>query len=58
MFKNAVSKMIYVTSGVPQISLPLLFTVFINNLFSIVAHSRVLMYADDVMLYLSFNNIE
>jgi len=36
----------------------LLFTLFINDLPSIVTHSRVLMYADDVKLYLSYNNIE
>jgi len=60
LFKNAVSKMIYVTSGVPQGSYlgPLLFTLFINDLLSIVTHSRVLMYADDVKLCFSYNNIE
>jgi len=59
-FKNAVSKMIYVTSGVPPRSHlgPLLFTLFINDLPSIVTHSRVLVYAEDVKLCLSYNNIE
>jgi len=59
LFKNAVSKMINATSGVPQGSHlgPLLFTLFINDLPSIVTHSRVLMYADDVKLCLSYNNI-
>jgi len=53
IFKNAVSKMIYVTSGVPQGSHlgPLLFTLFINDLPSIVAYSRVLMYDDDLKLW-------
>jgi len=36
----------------------LLFTLFINDLPSIVNHSRVLMYADDVRLCFSYNNIE
>jgi len=60
LFKNAVSKMINVTSGVPQGSHlgPLLFTLFINDLPSIITHSRVLMYADDLKLFLSYNNIE
>jgi len=35
-----------------------MFTLFINDLPSIVTHSRVLMYADDVKLCFSYNNIE
>jgi len=52
--------MINVTSGVPQGSHlgPLLFSLFINDFPSIVTHSRVLMYADDVKLCLLYNNIE
>jgi len=59
LFKNAVSKMINVTSGVPLGSHlgPLLFTLFINDLPYIVSHSRVKMYADNVKLCLSYNNI-
>ena len=47
-------------SGVAQGShlLPLLFTLFINDLPSVIRISNTLMYADDVKIYLSFNNIE
>jgi len=53
------SKFIYVTSVVPKGShlSPLLFTLLINDLPSIITHSRVLMYADDVKLCLSYNDI-
>jgi len=54
-----VSKLTYVTSGVPQGSHlgPLLFTLFINDFSSIITHSCVLMYADDVRLCLSYKYI-
>ena len=56
-YQNTCSKVINVTSGVPQGSHlgPLLFTLFINDLPSILKHSNILMYADDVKLFLSFN---
>lgn len=57
-FKNAISKNIEVFSGVPQGSHlgPVLFTLFINDLPSVIQHSKVLMYADDVKIFLSLQN--
>jgi len=51
--------LIYVTSGVPHGSHlgPLLFTLFINDLLSIITRSRVRMYADDVKFCFSYNGI-
>ena len=53
------SNVINVTSGVPQGSHlgPLLFTLFINDLPSIIANSNILMYADDVKLFLPINQL-
>lgn len=58
-FKNAFSKTIEVVSGVPQGSHlgPVLFTLFINDLPSVIQHSNILMYADDVKIFYSFNDI-
>lgn len=46
------------TSGVPQGSHlgPLLFLIFINDLPGIIRHSEILLYADDVKLFLSFKH--
>jgi len=54
LFKTSLFCLLLVTSGVPQGSHlgSLLFTLFINHLPSVITHSRVLMYADDVKLCL------
>jgi len=54
-FNNKISKIINVTSGVPQGSHlgPLLFGLMINELPYVIKSSTVLMYADDVKLCLS-----
>lgn len=51
---NTVSRPISILSGVPQGSIlgPLLFSMFINDLPSILKHCSILMFADDVQLYL------
>lgn len=56
-FRSKLSKSITVPSGVPQGSHlgPLLFSLFINDLPTIIKCSSVLMYADDVKIFLSYN---
>lgn len=57
-FKNLYSKPITVLSGVPQGSHlgPLLFSLFINDLPQFIKFSNILMYADDVKIFLSHNH--
>lgn len=52
---NAMSDLIATSAGVPQGSIlgPLLFTIFINDLPTIIKYSSLHMYADDVQLYIS-----
>ena len=47
-------------SSIPQVSHlgPLLFTLFIDYLPFVNRNSNTLMYADDVKIFLAFNNIE
>lgn len=57
-FNNVYSKSIDVLSGVPQGSHlgPLLFSLFINDLPDVICSSHILMYADDVKLFLSYRH--
>ena len=53
LLNNYKSNLKNVTCGVPQGSIlgPLLFLVYINDLSTIIKHSKVLLYADDTVLY-------
>lgn len=56
---NSFSKSSFIISGVPQGSVlgPLLFTMFINDLPSILKHCQIHMFADDVQLYLCSDSL-
>ena len=53
VINGAFSSWVPVTSGVPQGSVlgPLLFLLYINDISSVVSHSRVKLFADDVTIY-------
>ena len=55
---NSLSKYIYVLSGAPQGSHlgPFLFPLFMNNLSNMINFANILMFSDDVKVFLSFNN--
>ena len=57
LFEGYLSKTINVPSGVPQGSHlgPVLFLLFINDLPNSINYSKLLMYADDVKLFISHN---
>lgn len=58
LFCNVESKIVNVTSGVPQGSHlgPLLFLLFLNDLPTVISKCNILMYADDVKLFYSFSD--
>jgi len=58
LFKNDLSCLLHLTSGIPQGSHlgPLLLNLFINDLPSVITHSRVLRFADDVKLCLQYKD--
>ena len=59
-YKQAHSDSSTITSGVPQGSIlgPLLFLLLYSDLVDVVKHTQVLKYADDIVVYISGNNVK
>ena len=57
---NIVSSYKDITCGVPQGSVlgPLLFLLYINDISSVVKDSKISMYADDTVVYISHSNLD
>ena len=59
-FQGTLSDERSMSTGVPQGSIlgPLLFILFINDLHEVLRHSKIIMYADDTVIYVSANELE
>ena len=57
---NTLSSSLPVSVGVPQGSIlgPLLFIIYINDMPNIVKHCKIILYADDTLLYYSSNSVK
>ena len=59
-YNNHISQKCYLRSGVPQGSIlgPLLFLISFNDIVDVIEQSRIVKYADDVVLYVEDKNME